>query len=98
MPSLLEQVAEAAKRLSFGVPKYDIVEDPNKPGSFNGKPIFVNGGRMPDDIGHVTGAMSKNGARQQIAEKLNEYFMAELKRRDGIFRSFTATPVENSTS
>ncbi|KKP04041.1 hypothetical protein THAR02_03833 [Trichoderma harzianum] len=98
MPSLLEQVAEGAKRLSFGVPKYEIVEDPNKPGIFNGKPIFVNGGRMPDDIGHVTGAMSKSVARQLIAEKLNEYFQSELKRRDGIFRSFTATPVENETS
>ncbi|KAM6476071.1 hypothetical protein HDV62DRAFT_384622 [Trichoderma sp. SZMC 28011] len=98
MPSLLEQVAEGAKRLNFGVPKYEIVEDPNKPGSFNGKPIFVNGGRMPDDIGHVTGAMSKSVARQLIAEQLNEYFTAELKQRDYIFRSFTATPVETSTS
>ncbi|KAK4074848.1 uncharacterized protein Triagg1_4997 [Trichoderma aggressivum f. europaeum] len=98
VPSLLKQVAEDAKRLNFGVPKYDIEEDPNKPGSFNGKPVFVNGGRMPDDIGHVEGAMSKSVARQQIAEKLNDYFTAELKRRDGIFRSFTATPVENSSS
>ncbi|KAL6698752.1 hypothetical protein J3F84DRAFT_363880 [Trichoderma pleuroticola] len=97
IPSLLEQVAEGAKRLSFGVPKYDIVEDPDKPGSFKGKPVFVNGGRMPDDIGHVAGAMSKNVARQRIAEQLNEYFMAELKRRGGILRSFTATPVDNST-
>ncbi|KAK0766760.1 hypothetical protein N5P37_000488 [Trichoderma harzianum] len=98
LPSLLEQVAEVAKRLTFGVPKYEIVEDPNKPGSFKGKPVFVNGGRMPDDIGHVTGAMSKNVAKLLIAEQLNEYFTAELKRRDGIFRSFTATPVENPTS
>ncbi|KAL7789262.1 hypothetical protein V8C43DRAFT_103684 [Trichoderma afarasin] len=98
LPSLLEQVAEGAKRLSFGVPKYEIVEDPNKPGSFKGKPVFVNGGRMPDDIGHVTGAISSKVARLLIAEQLNEYFMAELKRRDGILRSFTATPVENSTS
>ncbi|KAL6802052.1 hypothetical protein J3E68DRAFT_237649 [Trichoderma sp. SZMC 28012] len=98
LPSLLEQVAEGAKRLSFGVPKYEIVEDPNKPGSFKGKPVFVNGGRMPDDIGHVTGAISSKVARLLIAEQLNEYFTAELKRRNGIFRSFTATPVENSTS
>ncbi|KAL6832615.1 hypothetical protein V8C40DRAFT_140182 [Trichoderma camerunense] len=98
LPSLLEQVAEGAKRLSFGVPKYEIAEDPNKPGSFKGKPVFVNGGRMPDDIGHVTGAISSKVARLLIAEQLNEYFTAELKRRNGIFRSFTATPVENSTS
>ncbi|KAL7937652.1 hypothetical protein V8C35DRAFT_293113, partial [Trichoderma chlorosporum] len=91
-PSLFKQVVDAGNRLGFGVPQYQIDNDPDNPGCFAGKPTFQNGGRMPVDVGHVTGAITRNAAREAIAEELLTYFKTVLEERHGILNSFTATP------
>ncbi|OTA08767.1 hypothetical protein A9Z42_0004940 [Trichoderma parareesei] len=86
LPSLLEQVASEAKRLNFGCPEYKIYEDPKNKALFAGHPVFANGGRMPPDIGHVAGTISRNVAKEQIATALLAYFKIESDRREAMQR------------
>ncbi|PTB79295.1 hypothetical protein M440DRAFT_2072 [Trichoderma longibrachiatum ATCC 18648] len=88
MPSLLEQVASEAKRLNFGCPKYEIEEDPVNKGCFAGRAVFQNSGRMPSDIGHAAGAISRNAAKELIAGQLLDFFKFESDRRDAIVGTF----------
>ncbi|KAL7821501.1 hypothetical protein V8C44DRAFT_314768 [Trichoderma aethiopicum] len=88
MPSLLEQVASEGKRLNFGCPKYEIEEDPVNKGCFAGRAVFQNSGRMPSDIGHAVGAISKNAAKELIAGQLLDFFKFESDRRDAIVGTF----------
>lgn len=86
LPSLLEQVASEAKRLNFGCPEYRTYEDPKNKALFAGHPVFANGGRMPPEIGHVAGAISRNVAKEQIATALLDYFKTESDRREAMQR------------
>lgn len=88
LPSVLEQVSQEANRLGFGCPKYEIESDPDKPGCFAGYPTFQNGGRIPPDMGHVTGAISKGLARELIADEVLKFFKSERERREDIIDSF----------
>ncbi|TFB04758.1 hypothetical protein CCMA1212_002905 [Trichoderma ghanense] len=88
LPSLLEQVVREGKRLNFGCPQYVIVPDPNKEGCWAGRPVFQNGGRVPSDLGHVEGAISKNSAKELIAEEVLNFFKTELDRRHAIKDTF----------
>ncbi|KAL7822448.1 hypothetical protein V8C26DRAFT_388970 [Trichoderma gracile] len=91
LPSLLEQVASEAKRLNFGCPEYKIYEDPNKKGCYAGYPVFQNGGRMPSDIGHVAGAISRNVAKEQIAGALLDFLRSESDQRQALQRQVMGT-------
>ncbi|KAL7798423.1 hypothetical protein V8C37DRAFT_367773 [Trichoderma ceciliae] len=87
-PSILEQVSREANRLGIGCPKYDIGPDPDRPGCYAGRPIFKTGGRIPPDMGYVSGALSKGLAKELIAEEVLKFCNDELKRRQGIIGSF----------
>ncbi|KAH0494264.1 hypothetical protein TgHK011_000890 [Trichoderma gracile] len=91
LPSLLEQVASEAKRLNFGCPEYKIYDDPNKKGCYAGYPVFQNGGRMPSDIGHVAGAISRNVAKEQIAGALLDFLKKESDKRQALQRQVMGT-------
>ncbi|KAH6610366.1 hypothetical protein Trco_000386 [Trichoderma cornu-damae] len=98
LPSVLEQVSLEANRLNFGCPKYDIGPDPNQPGCFAGKPIFPNGGRIPPNLGYVSGVSTKGQAKELIAEELLRFFKDQFKIRQDIVASFREpgdSPVEN---
>ena len=96
LPSLLEQVAREGVRLKIGCPEYQIWEDPDKKGYFAGRPVFKKPSRVPEDIGHVAGAISKNLAKELIAEELLKYYRTELDRRHGIMGSFGKAPEQKS--
>ncbi|KAL6871071.1 hypothetical protein J3F83DRAFT_760521 [Trichoderma novae-zelandiae] len=88
LPSILEQVARDGNLLNFGCPKYEIWEDPEKRGCFAGRAVFQNGGRIPSDVAQVAGAISKNLAKEQIAEEVLKYFRTEMDRRQGLIGRF----------
>ncbi|KAM0253585.1 hypothetical protein ACHAQJ_007257 [Trichoderma viride] len=97
LPSLLEQVATETVRLGIGCPKYEIEPDPEQPGCFAGRPVFQNGGRIPQDMGHVKGALSKSLAKELIAEAVLRFCELELKRRHGLIQTWGSsknTPTE----
>lgn len=96
LPTLLEQVARDGNRLGFGCPKYDIEEDPNRKGCFAGRVVFQNGGRIPPDVGHVTGAISKNAAKELIAAEVHEYLKTELDQRRAILGTFEGASLKGA--
>jgi hypothetical protein len=95
LPSLLAQVVTETNRMAFGCPKYEIGPDPEQPGCFAGKPVFQNGGRIPEGLGYIKGALSKSLAKELIAEEVLKYCELELKRRHGLIKTFTKdTPMK----
>lgn len=87
-PSLLDQVKRETAYLKLGYPSFEIWADEESPGLFAGKPVFKNNGRIPPDMGHVKGALTRALAKELMAEEVLKYCKTERKRREGIFGSF----------
>lgn len=88
LPSLLDQVKRETAYLKLGYPNFEIWQDPENPGMFAGKPVFKNSGRIPQDMGHIEGALTRGLVKELMAEEVLKYCKTERKRREGIMNTF----------
>ncbi|KAL7923867.1 hypothetical protein ACQKWADRAFT_288090 [Trichoderma austrokoningii] len=94
LPSLLDQVKNETAYLKLGSPHFEIWPDPETPRAFAGKPVFKNSGRVPQDMGHIKGALTKGLAKELIAEEILKYCKAERKRKETLLNSFKPSAEE----
>ncbi|KAL7946223.1 hypothetical protein V8C42DRAFT_319938 [Trichoderma barbatum] len=78
--SIQSRLVDVANRIKFGTPsyKYELYDV----GQYAGSVVFQNG-FLPPDVGHVKGAISKNAAKEQVAEQALKYLEVELMKRQG---------------
>lgn len=88
LPPVTERVTKLASKLSYGPVTYEVGPDPKAPGCYAGKPVFKNGGRIPPDLGHVEGALSKTLAKELIAEDVLKFLNSVLEQRQAILRTY----------
>ncbi|KAF4996901.1 hypothetical protein FGRMN_4222 [Fusarium graminum] len=92
-PTIRERIASLGGRLGFGIPEYHIERDNVANDTWKGRPVFRNDGRIPEDMGVVTGAMGKQEAEELVARKVLEWLQAKEKRGEEQF-----TGIMNSSS
>ncbi|KAF9761992.1 hypothetical protein IL306_003609 [Fusarium sp. DS 682] len=80
-PTIRERVAGLSGRMGFGIPEYYIEQHNEKENTWNGRPIFRNDGRIPEDMGVVTGVIGRQQAENSVAEKVLEWLEKEKKTR-----------------
>ncbi|GAB0136683.1 hypothetical protein EsDP_00004976, partial [Epichloe bromicola] len=85
--SVFEQVSLLTGRLGVDSPSYRIEPDPAGGDYFCGRPIFKNGGRVPPDLGFVSGVAGLAQAKLRVAEEVLAWAEAELQRRQDIYQS-----------
>ncbi|PNP47617.1 hypothetical protein TGAMA5MH_01440 [Trichoderma gamsii] len=88
LPSLLDQVKRETAYLKIGYPNFEIWADEENPGMFAGRPVFKNIGRIPPDMGHIKGILTRALAKELMAEEVLSYCKTERKRREGVFNTF----------
>lgn len=88
LPSLLDQVRRETASLKLGYPSFEIWADEENPGAFAGKPFFKNNGRIPPDMGHVKGALTRALAKELMAEEVLKYCKAERKRKESLVNTW----------
>lgn len=91
-PSIFEQVSSLTRRLGLDSPSYKIDQDPERPDMFCGRPIFKNGGRVPSQLGVVTGVAGSKHAKQQVAELVLVWLQTELQKRQDVYESLWSAP------
>ncbi|GAO13255.1 uncharacterized protein UV8b_03670 [Ustilaginoidea virens] len=79
--SIFEQVSIVVSRLGIDNPAYRIEPDPTGSGLFCGRPVFQNGGRIPSQVGVVSGIASETLAKQRIAELVLAWGEEEFQKR-----------------
>lgn len=95
LPSLLDQVKKETAYLKLGSPVFEIFPDPKHPALFAGRPVFkTGGGRVPKDLGYITGALTRGLARELIAEAILKYCKTDRNRRQGLMNTFNAPKEE----
>ncbi|KAM0462907.1 hypothetical protein ACHAPV_003733 [Trichoderma viride] len=94
LPPLLDQVKRETAYVKLDYPKFNIWADEESLGAFAGKPVFKNNARIPPDMGHVKGVLTRALAKELMAEEVLNFCKTERKRREGIFGSFTAPKEE----
>ncbi|KAG6004755.1 hypothetical protein E4U21_000785 [Claviceps maximensis] len=99
-PSVFEQVAFVTGRLGIDSPNYSIEPDQAGADLFCGRPVFKNGGRVPINLGCVSGVKGQAQAKMRIAEEVLAWAEAELQRRQDIFQNLwgEATLQDTTTS
>lgn len=90
--SVFEQVSLLTGRLGVDSPSYRIEPDPAGGDYFCGRPIFKNGGRVPPDLGFVSGVAGLAQAKLRVAEEVLAWAEAELQRRQDIYQSLWGPP------
>lgn len=88
LPSLLDQVKRETAYLKIGYPNFEIWADEENPGMFAGRPVFKNIGRIPPDMGHIKGILTRALAKELMAEEVLSYCKTERKRKEGVFNTF----------
>jgi len=86
-PSVFEQVGLLTTRLGMDSPVYRVEPDPAGRDLFCGRPVFKNGGRVPFNLGFVTGVEGQAQTKRRIAEELLAWAEGELQRRQDIFQN-----------
>ncbi|KAF4335635.1 hypothetical protein FBEOM_10512 [Fusarium beomiforme] len=84
-PSIRERVAGLSGSMGFGIPAYHIVQHSQGDDIWNGRPIFRNDGRIPEDMGVVTGIVGRQQAENLVVEKVLEWLEREEKTRSEQF-------------
>ncbi|QPH01869.1 hypothetical protein C2857_006072 [Epichloe festucae Fl1] len=90
--SVFEQVSLLTGRLGVDSPSYKIEPDPAGGDYFSGRPIFKNGGRVPPDLGFVSGVAGLAQAKLRVAEEVLAWAETELQRRQDIYQSLWGPP------
>ncbi|POR34029.1 Uncharacterized protein TPAR_05694 [Tolypocladium paradoxum] len=85
--SVFRQISALATRLGLESPCFRIEPDDGMPNFFSGRPVFQRGGRIPPDLGVVSGVLGKRQARMQMAEKVLEWLQEEERNREDIVNS-----------
>lgn len=85
--SVLKQISALAERLGIDNPSYRLEEDDEMPNFFSGRPVFKPGGRVPRDLGVVSGVLGKRHAKMQVAERVLEWLQGEEQRGDEFVES-----------
>ncbi|KAF4979386.1 hypothetical protein FDECE_18069 [Fusarium decemcellulare] len=75
--TIRERVAVLVTRLGFGLPEYEIERDGDALDTWQGRPIFRNDGRIPEDVGVVRGVVGRQQAEDAVAEKLLHWLEKE---------------------
>lgn len=88
LPSLLDQVKKETAYLRLSYPDFKIWDDEENPGTFAGRPVFKNNGRIPPDMGLIKGALTRGLAKEQIAEEVLKYCRTERKRKESLMSTF----------
>ncbi|PNY27691.1 Uncharacterized protein TCAP_02384, partial [Tolypocladium capitatum] len=88
--SVFRQIAALSARLGIDSPSYRIEPDDEMPNFFGGRPVFQHGGRVPPDLGVVSGVLGKRQAKIQMAEKVLEWLQGEQRSRTEIINSLWA--------
>ncbi|KAG5922786.1 hypothetical protein E4U42_005264 [Claviceps africana] len=86
-PSVYERVAVLVTRLGIDSPTYRIEPDPAGGDLFCGQPVFKNGGRIPHDLGFVSGVAGRAEAKRRIAEQVLAWAESEMQRRQSLYES-----------
>ncbi|KAM0485941.1 hypothetical protein ACHAPX_000637 [Trichoderma viride] len=89
LPTLLDQVKKETAYLKLGYPHFDIYPDPENPGAFAGRLVFKNNGRIPPDLGRITGALTRPLAKELMAEEVLKYCKTDRKRKEGLMNTFS---------
>ncbi|KAJ4268528.1 hypothetical protein NW762_002591 [Fusarium torreyae] len=76
-PTIRERVASLGGRLGYGIPEYDIEQDGDADDTWKGRPNFRNDGRIPEDMGVVSGIVGRQQAEDLVAEKVLEWLEKE---------------------
>ncbi|KAF5019364.1 hypothetical protein F66182_8632 [Fusarium sp. NRRL 66182] len=72
-PTIRERVALLGGRLNYGIPEYYIERDGDAEDTWKGRPIFNNDGRIPENVGVVTGVVGRQRAEDLVAERVLEW-------------------------
>ncbi|KAF4454591.1 hypothetical protein F53441_2934 [Fusarium austroafricanum] len=92
-PTIRERAAGLGCRLGFGIPEYHIEQDNEEEDTWSGRPIFKNDGRIPEDVGVVTGVVGRQQAEILVAEKVLEWLEKEEKaKQDQVASILSSTP------
>ncbi|KAG5916759.1 hypothetical protein E4U53_004273, partial [Claviceps sorghi] len=86
-PSVYERVARVANRLGIDSPIYRVEPDPAGGDLFCGRPVFKNGGRIPHDLGFVSGVPGQAQAKKRVADEVLAWAEGELQRRQDLYKS-----------
>ena len=70
---------------------YRIEPDPAGGNLFCGRPVFKNGGRVPLDLGVVSGVEGQKETKQRMAEILLPWLQRELQKRQDVYQSLWAS-------
>ncbi|KAM0346883.1 hypothetical protein ACHAPU_005223 [Fusarium lateritium] len=86
-PTIRERIAGLSGRLGFGIPEYHIEPDNTADGTWKGRPVFRNDGRIPEDMGVVTGVVGRQVVEDLVTQKVLEWLQAEEKLREEQYAS-----------
>ncbi|KAM0434401.1 hypothetical protein ACHAPT_003497 [Fusarium lateritium] len=75
-PSIKERVALLGGKMNYGIPEYFTEQDGD--GTWRGRPVFRNDGRIPENMGVVSGFAERQQAEDAVAEKALEWLEQEL--------------------
>ncbi|RGP80643.1 hypothetical protein FLONG3_1247 [Fusarium longipes] len=89
-----EQIAKLSEEMNFGIPEYYIYPAEEGDDIWNGRPIFKNDGKIPPDMGVVTGIAGRQQAEELVAKKTLEWLEGEKRRKYAQYLTILASHQE----
>ena len=90
-PTIRERAAKLGVDMEFGIPKYFVERDEEGEDAWKGRPMFRHDGRIPPDMGVVTGVKGRQQAEDLVAQKTLEWLEGEKKNRDMLYEQMIAS-------
>jgi hypothetical protein len=76
-----EQIAKLGEEMDFGSPEYLIQRAEDGSDIWNGRPIFKNDGKIPPEMGVVTGIAGRQQTEDMVAKRTLEWLQNERRIR-----------------